>query len=107
MVTLVSNSKDTPSTIRTRIIGAAPVVDSTCRLRVDELDGTVIVGERLVTDTIVVNSITYFEVRLTLTEADLLLSGVYLYTIQVESISLNVRQEEKYTLQVSEQYVTG
>lgn len=107
MTTLISNSKDTPKTIRTRIIGAIPVSGSTCRVRVDKPNGTAVVSERAVTDTIVVSSITYFQVRLTLTEANLLIPGLYLLIIQVESTALNFRQEEKYTLQVSEQYVTG
>ena len=103
MTTFLLNAKDTPPTIRARIIGAIPVSASTCRVRVDELDGTSVVAERAVTDTIVVATITYFEVRLTL--ADLLLKGVYLLTLEVESTSLNFRQEAEYTLHVSEHYV--
>lgn len=107
MTIFVMNSKDTPPTIRTRIIGAIPVTGSTCRLRVDKLDGTVVVAERVVIDTIVVSSITYFQARLTLAESNLLLPDTYLFTIQVESTALNFRQETSYTLQVSEHYVIG
>ena len=107
MTTFQMNAKDTPPTIRARIIGSIPEVTSTCRVRVDKLDGTVVVAERPVTDTIVVTNITYFQVRLTLTEADLLLPGVYLLVLEVKSVSLNFRQEAEYTLDVSEHYVTG
>ena len=101
------NAKDSPPSIRARIIGSIPGVDSTCRLRVDQLDGTIVVAERDVTGTIVVGAVTYFDAKLTLVESDLLLEGQYLWTIQVESAVLEFRQEVEYTLNVKKHYVIG
>ena len=106
-ITFDLNAKDSPPSIRARIIGALPISESTCRLRVDELDGTVIVAERDVTGTVVVGVITYFDAKLTLAEADLLVVGTYRWVIQVESTSLEFRQEAEYVLNVGKHYVVG
>lgn len=107
MTTFDLNAKDSPPSIRARIIGSIPGDTSTCRLRVDELDGTVVVAERDVTGTVVVNTITYFDAKLTLAEADLLVIGTYLWIIQVESTTLGFRQEAEYVLNVGKHYITG
>lgn len=101
------SSKDSPPAIRARIIGSIPGVDSTCLIRVDDLEGNVIVAERAVTDTVVVSTVTYFDAKLTLTEANLLLPGQYLLVIQVESTVLEFRQEAAYILHVKEHHVIG
>jgi len=98
-------SKDSPPALKARIVGATPVTESTCRISVTDFDGNVIVAERVVSGTLVENGISYFDVKLTLAECDLLVPGEYVYAVQVESTSVEFRQESVYTLRVKEHYV--
>lgn len=99
------NAKDSPPSFRVRIVGAEPVSESNCHIKVIKTDGTEVIAKRAVTGTVVYNSNNYFDVKLTLNECDLLVPGEYIYIIQVESSGLNFRQETVYSIRVREDYI--